>query len=70
METYTTRLPLKISELKKGEYFKLRDSNTAPIWVRGEYSRQAKKYSIYRFENVNHERLVSGETKVFVNFEF
>lgn len=33
-----------IGKLKKGEYFKLSESDTAPVWVRGEYERSEKKY--------------------------
>lgn len=59
-----------IRALAKGEFFRLKDSCTAPVWVRGEYSRQARKYSTHRFDDVNHERLLGGERVVFVGFTF
>lgn len=59
-----------IRALKKGEYFRLKDSGTAPVWVRGEYSRQAKRYSVHRFDDVNHERLLGGDRIVYVDFTF
>lgn len=34
-----------VRELAKGEFFRLTESDTAPVRVRGEYSRHAKKYS-------------------------
>ena len=59
-----------IKDLKRGEYFRLTDSDTAPVWVRGEYSREAKKYSAHRFDDVNHERLMRGDRLVRVGFTF
>jgi len=59
-----------IRELKKGEFFRLRESDTAPVWVRGEYVPAVKKFSSYKFEDVNHERLLKGNTIVFTGFTF
>lgn len=59
-----------VKDLERGEYFRLKDSETAPVWVRGEYIRQTKKYSTHKFDDVNHERLLSGTRKVFVDFIF
>lgn len=59
-----------IGSLKKGEYYRLSEGDTAPVWVRGEYSREAKKYSTHRFDDVNHERLLRGNQLVWVGFTF
>ena len=59
-----------IRQLKKGEYFRLRDCESSPIWVRGEYILEAKKYSTYKFDDVNHEVLRKGDFAVFVDFTF
>lgn len=59
-----------IRELKKGEFFRLTDRENAPVWVRGEYIREVKKYSIYKYDDVNHENLRSGDKIVFVGFAF
>lgn len=59
-----------IRELKKGEFFRLRESDTAPVWVRGEYVPALKKISTYKFEDVNNERLLKGNTIVFTGFTF
>lgn len=61
---------MTIRELKKGEYFRLSDRETAPVWVRGEYVREATKYSTYKYDDVNHERLLPGDKVVFVEFTF
>lgn len=59
-----------IQSLKKGEYFRLAESDTATVWLRGEYIREAKKYSTYRYDDVNHERLLRGNKLVWVEFTF
>lgn len=59
-----------IRKLRKGELFRLSDRETAPVWVRGEYIREAKKYSTYKYDDVNHERLLSGDKRVIVDFIF
>lgn len=64
MQTKTIRL------LKRGKFFRLTPSDTAPVWVRGEYSREAKKYSTHRFDDVNHGQLLRGDRVVWVEFTF
>ena len=59
-----------LRKLTKGEPFRLTPSETAPIWVRGEYIREVKKYSTHRFDDVNHERLLRGNRVVWVEFIF
>lgn len=61
---------MKIKDLKKGEYFKLKNSETAPVWVKGEYIRSEKKYSTYKFDDTNHERFLSPDKEVITDFEF
>lgn len=60
----------KIRELKWGELFKLKDTESAPVWVRSEYNHQDKKYSTYRYDDVCRERFMRGDAEVFVDFEF
>ena len=59
-----------IRKLKKGELFRLSDRETAPVWVRGEYIPEARKYSAYRYDDTNHEKLFSGDKKVYAEFIF
>lgn len=59
-----------IRQLKKNELFRLKDSKTAPVWVRGDYVPSEKKFSSHLYSDVNHERLRKGETKVYVEFTF
>lgn len=59
-----------IRELKKGEFFRLRDTETSPVWIRDVYIPELQKYSTYKFDNVNHEQARGGDTMVFVGFTF
>lgn len=59
-----------IRSLKRDEFFRLTPSDTTPVRVRGEYSREAKKYSTHRFDDVNYERLLRGDRVVWVEFTF
>lgn len=59
-----------IRKLRKGEFFRLSDRETSPVWVRGEYIRGVKKYITYKYDDVNHERLLSGDKRVIVDFIF
>lgn len=69
--------PTTIKELKRGEYFCIReydDSTTevksSAVWIRGEYIPSEKKISCYRFDDVNDERFFKGDKKVFNDIYF
>lgn len=59
-----------LRELKKGDFFRLKDLDTATVYVKGEYDRSSKTYSCFKFEDVNEERFFKGSKKVFVGFTF
>lgn len=59
-----------ISQLKQGDFFRLKSTDTAPVWIRGEYVRSERKYSCYKFDDVNHEKLIPGKLEVYTEFEF
>lgn len=59
-----------IRQLKKGELFRLKDSETAPVWVRGEYIPSEKKFSTHKYDDVNHENLRKGDFVAFIGFTF
>ncbi|WP_288612652.1 hypothetical protein [uncultured Bacteroides sp.] len=62
--------PKTIRELKKGEFFRLTAGENAPVWVRGKYVREARKYSVYKYDDTNHERFFPGNKAVFTGFTF
>lgn len=59
-----------ISQLKQSEFFRIKNTATAPVWVRGEYNRSERRYSCYKFDDVNHEKLIPGKLEVYTDFEF
>jgi len=60
----------KVRDIKKGEFIRLKDNDKSPVWVKGEYVRELKKYSLTKFDDVNAEKLVSGDKIVYVGFTF
>lgn len=66
-----------VKDLKRGEYFCVRkydDSTTevksSAVWVRGEYVPSLKKFSCYKFDDVNDERFFKGDKVVFGDIYF
>lgn len=59
-----------IRQLKNGEFFRLKKSETAPVWVRGEYIPATKKFSTHKYDDVNHENLRKGDLEVFIGVTF
>ncbi len=60
----------KIKDLKRGDFFKLADTVTAPVWVRDDYNRSTKKYWCYKFDDTSHCREFKGDKEVITDFEF
>lgn len=60
----------RIKDVKRGEFFRLRESDTAPVWVRDEYNRSTRKYEGYRYDNTGDFAEFNGTRVVFVDFEF
>lgn len=59
-----------VAKLKKGECFKLSESDTAPVWIRGEYVHSEKKYSCTKFDDTNHEKRMKGTQTIYIGFTF
>lgn len=59
-----------VRDLKRGEYFRLNNSETAPVWVRGEYDRTSRKYYCHKFDDVNHSHVFWPDADVYVGFTF
>lgn len=56
-----------LKNVKKGDYFKFKPTETSPVMVRGVYSRADKKYEFYRFYDVNHYGFRKGNVIVYVD---
>lgn len=63
-----------LKDLKKGEFFTLKDCGDYPdekrVYIRGEYDRSEKKYSCNKFSDFCYETFKKGTTKVFADFIF
>ena len=66
-----------VRDLKRGEYFCIREYDdstvevkSSAVWVRGDYVPSLKKFSCYRFDDVNDERFFKGDKKVFNDIYF
>lgn len=68
METKT------IKQLKKGEFFTLKDYGENPpearVYIRGEYERSEKKYECEKFSDFCAYSLFKGSRVVYVGFTF
>jgi len=59
----------KIGKVNQGTYFKLKPTETAPVWVRGEYVRSEQAYSCYKYDDVNHEKFYKKNKDIYIDFE-
>ena len=56
-----------VKEVKKGDFFRLSNNESAPLWVRGYYYSPDKVYECYKYDDVNHEAFYKGTKKVFID---
>ena len=64
---------MKLKDVKRGEFFTKKavlHPSESQVWVRGDYDRSAKKFEIYRFDDVCRSALMSGDKEVFTEFIF
>ena len=64
---------VKIKDLKKGEYFTLKEISEpkeSQVYVRGEYDKSERKYECYKWDDVNNTRFYKGDKEVFTDFTF
>lgn len=59
-----------LKNVKRGDFFRLTNSTTAPVWVRGEYNRSSKKFEAYKYYDVNYWNEFRGTRIVYVDFCF
>lgn len=66
-----------LKNLKKGEYFTLKDYESTcgyvtenQVYIRGEYDRTERKYCCGKFADISYSRMLKGDTIVFTDFTF
>lgn len=67
-------LQIKLKDIKKGDFFTLKNYGEFPdenkVYVKGDFDRSSKKYSVYKFSDVNNETFKKGDLIVFTDFIF
>lgn len=70
MTTITTMTSMTAKQVAKGAYVKFRDTDSAPVWVKGHYDRASKTYSFTKADDMNHECFKKATAKCFVGFTY
>lgn len=63
----------KLRDVKKGEFFRLRESETAPVWMKtGCWTREGgkTKYECDQYEDCGRSNFYSADRVVFVGFTY
>jgi len=59
----------KLKDLPKGEFIK-RKPGAKKVYIKGEYDRGSKTYSIYDADDINSEMFAKGTTRVYAGFNY
>lgn len=62
-----------LNKVKKGDYFTLKPIENPlenQVYIRDDYDRETKKYSYYKFSDINRFGEKKGTTTVYINFTF
>ena len=59
-----------LKNVKKGDFFRLNDTEKAPVWVKGDYLRSEKAYECYKYEDCMHVSNFRGTRIVHTEFEY
>lgn len=61
---------IKLRKTNQGQYFRLKDEETAPIWVRGEYVCKEGKYFCAKLDDCKHKKLINPTQDIYIGFTF
>ena len=59
-----------LKNVKKGDLFRLENTENAPIWVKGDYVRSEKEYECWKYEDCMLFVSFRGKKIVFTEFEY
>lgn len=59
-----------LKQLKPGTLFRLKDSESSPVWVRDHYDKSSKTYACHKYDDSNHEKFLKGKRKICIDFTF
>ena len=57
---------IQLEDVKKDDFFRFKNDENAPLWVRDYYDRSEKKFCVHAYDDVNRFLLRKGTVKVFV----
>ena len=60
----------KVNKINQGTYFKLKPTDTAPVWVRDHFDRATQTYACHKYEDSNHETFLKGNRDIYIDFTF
>lgn len=55
-----------LKDVKKGEFFRLVNSEAAPLWVRDFFVRGKRAYCCFKYDDINHCHNYSRTLLVYV----
>ena len=61
---------LGLTRLIRVHTFKLKPTDTAPVWVRDHYDKSSKTYACHKYDDSNHEKFLKGTRKIYIDFTF
>jgi hypothetical protein len=64
------RQRVRLKDIKKGELVRLSPSDNAPVWIRGEYQRDTKRFEMQRWDDISQFAYWSPTRLVFNDFTF
>lgn len=59
-----------LKEVKKGDFFRLTDSDTATVYIKGAYDRSERKFEVTKFDDMNDFKFMNGTRTVYIGFTF
>lgn len=58
----------RVNKVNQGTYFKLKPTDTAPVWVRDHYDKSSKTYACHKYDDSNHEKFLKGTRTLTLHF--
>ncbi len=60
---------MKVEQIKKGEYVR-RKADAVKTYIRGEYDKSSKRFSLVDCDDINRELFVKRGTELFTDFTY
>jgi len=59
-----------VAAVKLGEYIRLKDSDSAPVWIRDAYDKATKTYTLVKADDINHTMQAKPTRVVYIGFTY